>query len=806
MKKHLIFLFSISIIVFAGDNPRSIKAVKTQESPVIDGYVDDAVWTQAQAGADFIQRDPIEGVPATEKTIFKILYDDDNLYVSAMMYDANSDSIVARLARRDDLAESDFFAIGLDSYNDKQTAFVFLVLASGTKVDYLAYSDGKYEDYSWDPVWEVQTRILPDGWSAEMKIPLSQIRFTQGNDLWGVNAARKISRKQEEMHWSLMSKSQDGFASQFGTLSGMADVKLPALFEVLPYAVGSSEHYPQKTDRVETEKIRPNAGVDIKYGISSNFTLDATINPDFAQVEADPAVLNLTTFETFYPEKRPFFIEGTQIIRFVTFGGEFGPGLFYSRRIGKPISVRLPEDGEIITDEPRSATILGAVKFSGKTESGTSIGVLSAMTQEEEFSYRDTLGIDRTRPAEPAASFNLLRVKQDFWNNSTVGGILTATARDGRNPAYTAGSDWDIKFGNNNYRATGFYAYSRIVDPSEAEREGSAGKMNFSKVSGEWIWSTNADFTSRRYFINDIGFFNSPNDYGASGNVGYRNFTPGTYFRSYRFSLSPHLRWNYDGLTLFREIRFDAIGQLLNYWWIEGSVQYTNGEKDPYEPRGYGVYNFPSSVFVRAEIETDNRAPIVINLEENFRRNTQGATIQNTGLSIALRPTSAMEYRITLAYATDRGLHSFAAATTDSLLAFSPASPVAVFGRRDVDRTDLTLRSSILFTNNLSLQIYNQFFWAKGRYNEFSVLQPDGNLASYAYSGNVDFNRTSFNSNVVLRWEYREGSTFYVVWSHGRMFRQQGGYATDLGTNIDNTFGAAPDNTYVVKVSYWLGL
>jgi hypothetical protein len=806
MKKYLFLLLTCSIVLIADNNSRSINAVRTEQPPVIDGFGNDAAWDRAMSAGDFIQRDPIEGLPATEKTVFKILYDDDHLYVYAMMYDSNPDSIVARLARRDDLAETDFFGIGIDSYNDKQTAFVFMVLASGTKVDYLAYSDGKYEDYSWDPVWEVQTRILPDGWSVEMKIPLSQIRFTQGNDLWGINAARKISRKQEETHWSLMSKSQDGFASQFGTMTGMAGVKLPALFEVLPYAVGSSEHYPQRPDRVKAEKVRPNAGVDIKYGISSNFTLDATINPDFAQVEADPAVLNLTTFETFYPEKRPFFIEGTQIIRFVTFGGEFGPGLFYSRRIGKPISVNLPDDGEIITDEPRSATILGAMKLSGKTESGMSIGVLTALTDEAEFTYRDTLGSVQTRRAEPAASYNLLRVKQDFWNNSTIGGILTATARDGRNPAYTAGSDWDIKFAGNTYRMTGFYAHSRVIAPSGTPNEGSAGKMNFAKVSGEWTWSTNVDFTSRRYFINDIGFFNSPNDYGTSGNVAYRNFTPGEYFRSYRFSLNPHLRWNYDGLTISKEIRLDASGQLLNYWWVEGAVQYTNGENNPYEPRGYGVYNFPSSFFVRGEIESDNRKPVVVDVEENFRRNREGATINNAAVSAVIRPTPATEYRITLGYATERGLNSFAAATTDSLIPFSPASPVAVFGKRDVDRTDLTLRSSILFSSELSLQIYNQFFWAKGRYKEYSVLLPNRELSPYGYTGNVDFNRTSFTSNIVLRWEYREGSTFYIVWSHGRRFLQQGGFGSDLGANIDNTFGVAPDNTYVVKISYWLGL
>ncbi|MFA5835075.1 MAG: DUF5916 domain-containing protein [Bacteroidota bacterium] len=818
MKTFCIIIAALIFCAFSTAQPKSMKAIRTSTPPVIDGFGDDEVWKQATIASGFVQREPLEGSPESERTEFKILYDDNNIYVYAMMYDSHSDSIVTRLARRDDIPESDWFGIGFDSYYDRQTAFIFIVLASGSKADNLTYNDGRDEDYSWDPVWQSETKILSNGWSAEFKIPLSQIRFTEGIDMWGMNVARRISRKQEETNWNLMSKNIDGVVSQFGTMAGMADVRLPKLLEVLPYAVGSSEHYPQTSDRVKIEKIRPDAGVDLKYGVSSNFTLDATINPDFAQVEADPAVLNLTTFETFYPEKRPFFIEGTQILRFVTFGGDFGPGLFYSRRIGRPISARLPGDGKIITEEPQTSTILGAAKFSGKTDGGTSIGILTGVTDEEEFSYRDTLGSIRTKQVEPSASYNLFRVKQDFWGNSNIGAIVTGTSRIGSVPAYTAGTDWDVKFDSSKYRVNGFLAVShgtKYIDKFHRVRsqpfmqQGSAGKLNFGKVSGAWTYGGGFDFTSKKYFINDIGFFRSPNDYGVGVNGGYRNFIPGDLFRTYNFGANIHWRWNYDKMTLFRELSANAFGQFLNYWAVEGNASYSFGGEDPYEPRGYGVYHIPSSFFIRGEIESDSRKTVIVNAEENYRTFSDGSFASNTEASVIIRPTSSMEYQLSLGYGIERDLDRFVTPIVDTVITFAAVDPVALYGKRDVDGLDITLRSSVLFTHDLSLQIYNQFFWAKGNFDPstYALLNPNRGLTPYAYTANHDFNQTSLQTNVVLRWEYREGSTFYFVWSHGRSFFQNGGYNTDLMKNLDNTFlRTSPDNVYVVKVSYWMSL
>lgn len=796
----------------------SFRPTRTVVPPVIDGYGNDAAWLAATPITDFVQRTPLEGAPPTERTEMRILFDDENLYVYAKMSDPHPDSIVSRLTRRDNMGESDWFGIALDSYHDRQTAFTFVTMSSGSRADFLMYNDDRDEDWSWDPVWETRTRILPDGWSAEMKIPLSQIRFTPGNDVWGMAAARHNSRRQEDDYSNLVSKKKDGFVSQFAEMSGMADLHPPTLLEVLPYAVGSSEHYPQTSDREKVERLRPNAGVDIKYGVTSNFTLDATVNPDFAQVEADPAVLNLTTFETFYPEKRPFFIEGTQIIRFVTFGGDFGPGLFYSRRIGRPISASLPSDGKIITDEPRTATILGAAKFSGRTAGGTSIGVLTGLTDEESFSYRDTTGVVKSLRAEPSASYNLVRVRQDFWGNSNIGAIVTGTARNGVSPEYTTGMDWDVKFDSSTYRVNGFVAVSHghkyidryhDVSMQPSMQQGSAGKINIGKVSGEWTYGAGYDFTGRKYFINDIGFFRSPNDHGAGIHGGYRNFTPGEWFRSYSFNTNLHLRWNYDRMILFRELTLNSSAELVSYWSLDGTISYSLGGQDPYEPRGYGVYHVPASIYLKGEIESDSRQPVVGSVEQEYRAFDDGGRTATSSLSLVVHPTTAMDYTLSLGYGTERGLSRFADAVNDSLVSFAKTDKAALYGKRDVDGLDLTLRSSILFTHDLSLQVYNQFFWAKGRYDvsTYSLLAPSRTLIPYASTANNDFNSTSLQTNVVLRWEYREGSTFYFVWSHGRAFSENGGYNTGLGDNITNTFvHTKPNNVYGVKASYWMSL
>jgi hypothetical protein len=479
-----VLLFTHSL--FAGDNDRTALATRTSKPPQIDGHLDEAVWKIPPTAINFLQRDPYEGQPATEPTEIRILYDDEALYFGCMMHDAEPDKILARLTRRDNEIESDVISIRLDSYHDHKTAYEFTVLASGVKVDILQFNDGADEDDSWDAVWDVETQILREsapaaainaetsarrGWSAEVKIPFTILRYTpsqNGKSVWGINFIRRLSRKQERTEWALVRKSQSGFISHFGHLVIDGNLPNPQRLELLPYSVGKSQFInPVLTSPViDTRHFSGNAGFDLKYGLSSNLTLDLTVNPDFGQVEADPAVLNLTTFETFYPEKRPFFIEGTQILQFSTFGGDFGPGLFYSRRIGRAVAG---------SRDP--AIILGAGKITGKTKSGLSIGILQAVTDQ--------------KLSEPQASYSLMRLKQDLLQNSTIGMIATAVTRENRFPAFTGGVDWTLRFQQSTYGLDGVRARSQTTQGATRRISGSAGKFRFGKDGGKhWLYST----------------------------------------------------------------------------------------------------------------------------------------------------------------------------------------------------------------------------------------------------------------------------------------------------------------------------
>ena len=429
-----------------GDGGRHATAHRTTIPPVIDGYFREAEWSLPEPADGFVQLEPDEGRPATEQTEIRILYDDEAIYFGCRMFDSDPGAIVARLARRDYEIESDQISIRIDSFHDHQTGFEFTVLASGTKVDIIQFNDGANEDDSWDAVWDVHTRIFTWGWAAEIRIPFSQLRFSQTGE-WGVNFRRIVNRKNEVTFWVLVPKSEAGFISRFGHLEGLSAIPQPGRLEVLPYALGRVTDGPVSPVNPEGTRWEADAGLDLKYGLAGNLTLNATVNPDFGQVEVDPAVLNLTTFETFYPEKRPFFVEGAQIINFTTFGGNLGPGLFYSRRIGRPPSIQADTSGgRTLREYPATTTILGAAKLTGKTAGGLSIGALSAVTAEEEAVVVDSLGREARQVVAPLSSYNVLRLRQDVLQNSNVGGALTAVARRGGEPAFTGGFDWKLRF------------------------------------------------------------------------------------------------------------------------------------------------------------------------------------------------------------------------------------------------------------------------------------------------------------------------------------------------------------------------
>ena len=800
----LLGLLFLSVVhAVAGDNPRTVHATRITVAPHIDGTLDEEIWKQSEPATDFIQRDPDEGKPASERSEVRVLYDDEALYFGCTFYDSEPDKIVARLTRRDNEIESDRASIRLDSYHDHQTGYEFTFNAAGVKTDILQYDDANREDDSWDPVWDIQTRITRDGWIAEIKIPFRIMRYKSiGSDssetVWGINLLRYISRKQESERWAFTPKKESGFISRYGHLAGLRNLPDTKLFEVLPFVTGKQSYDPATGYLDRRQKFTGNAGLDLKYGVSSNFVIDATINPDFGQVEADPAVLNLSTFETFYPEKRPFFIEGTQIIRFTTFGGDFGPGMFYSRRIGRAISQRdvsVPAGGRI-EELPQNVTILGAAKVSGKTNNGFSIGVLQAVTQEEKAVVVDSSGSKQDQVVEPLAYYSIFRLKKDFHGNSNIGMMFTATAKETRIPAFTNGYDWHVYLGENTYALNGFLALSHTTNAQGTRRTGSAGKMQFERIAAEhWLWSVSGDFTNPKYNINDVGFFFSPDDFGAVASLTYKEDTPAEVVRYYSIGGHVHVRQNFEGANIARQMNIRSQLLFTNYWSMSGSLDADGGIFDQYESRGYGLYRKPVNYQANISVTSDPRLDVTGTISQGFvwdEKEKRGFAMSG---GVMFKPLSWMEYSVSAEYQKVRNQEAWADAIAGS----------AIFANRNTDEYNFTLRSTITFTRDITVQFYSQVFLAKGHYEKFRQMINPSDFLAYNYIGSPDFNRRELHTNLVLRWEYLRGSTLYLVWSQARG-AVAGNYFTSLNNDLNGTFEIPPSNTILLKASYWLTL
>ena len=430
----LIFLHSYTF----GQTPekKQYKATRISTTPVINGILDDDVWQEGSWIDDFTQNEPYNGKKPSQRTEFKILFDEDNLYVAVKAFDTSPDSIVNRLTRRDQV-DGDFVGIIFDSFHDLRTGFLFAVSSAGVKFDQMFSNDGQNEDSSWDPNWWVKTSINSEGWVAEMKIPLSQVRFEKNSDeVWGLQLARILYRKNETSFWQHLPADAPGFIHMMGELTGLEQIEPRKIFDITPYTVAKTETFkaePENPFRANGKLSKLNGGIDAKIGITNNMTMDLTINPDFGQVEADPSEVNLSAYETFFREKRPFFIEGNNITNFGLGIGDGGVGndnLFYSRRIGRrPQGYPDLNDGWN-ADVPTNTTILGAAKLTGKTKNGLSIGFVEAMTAEEKAEV-DTVGGRMYETVEPFTNYLVGRVQKDFKDGNTIiGGIFTSTNRD----------------------------------------------------------------------------------------------------------------------------------------------------------------------------------------------------------------------------------------------------------------------------------------------------------------------------------------------------------------------------------------
>ncbi len=813
----LCFLGPSSSSGIAGTSRKQVQAVRVHNSPQIDGFLRAKEWGEAVPITDFTQYDPKEGYPPTEATEVRVLYDESSLYFGFLLYDSEPDRIVAQLTRRDRDVESDRISVQIDSYHDHQTAFVFVLYASGVQRDGLLLQDGIRFDEQWDAVWESAVRIGKYGWAAELKIPFSALRFSKHpSQEWGINFRRYISRKREMDEWVLLARREviyTGYVSKSGHLVGVENINFPKNLEFLPYVLSKSQDLDIPPGTGEQE-FDGNVGLDFKSDLGRDFTLNLSVNPDFGQVEVDEAVLNLTAFETFYPEKRPFFLEGTQIFDYGTAFDGHRHLLFYSRRIGRRpgFSFFVPPGGQLIEAPPTFSTILGAAKLSGRTQNGWSLGILTALTDDEHATVADSIGQKSKQVVEPFASYNVVRLKKDFWQNSSLGFMLTDVAQEQALPVISGGVDWNLRFAESQYAIDGYLTGARSTTGLGIRQDGSSGRLLLGKISGEhWLYQGTYGFATRRYDINEAGFIRRASEHGGYLQAAYKEDNPSRPLLRFLLRGAVESFWNMDGDNIDRAAEINPHFEFRNFWRLDLSYEFDWSVFDDFETRGNGLYKRQALHSVRGSLYSDFRKKVAMILSIKGIRGEKDLRRGEISLSGIIRATSWMEFEPYTSFAFTRDEEAWVIPSgggsnnfIDPLM--SLMTPISVFGDRDTDEYDFWLRGTVTFTKTVSLQLFAQVFLARGHYDEFRRLLNPETLTPFNYTastfyGNPDFNTKTVNANIALRWEYLPGSTLFLVWTHHR-FGDDEDFFTTFGKDFRRAFSQPMDNLFLLKIRF----
>ena len=831
--------------------------------PVIDGKLNDECWTKGTWAGDFRQWIPNEGAKPTYPTEFNIQYDDKNLYVAIRCYDGEPDKILRQAGVRDEFA-GEMTGVNFDSYHDYRTGFEFTVTAWGQKIDLILFNPNNW-DLNWSAVWKVKTGLEDSAWVAEYEIPLSQLRYSRKDEqVWGMHVWRWISRLQEESDWEIQSKTGPGVLFNFGELHGIKDLKKSRRLEIMPYSLGNFSTMKAEPGNPFTEKGRTfggNVGLDAKIGISSNFTVDLTVNPDFGQVESDPSVMNLTAFETFYEEKRPFFLEGLTIFDY-KFDDQ---SLFYSRRIGHSPSRAISPNDNLFVQTPDKTSIISAVKFSGTTSNGLSVGLIQSVTANEFGKLSDRDGNRTSTIVEPLTSYTVARVQKGYnAGNTVIGGIMTSTNRviNDKNletlssDAYTGGLDllhhWKDKEFILDAKLIGSYingskgaitllqqssaryyqrpgAYYLKYDTSATHLNGWGGKFMIGKGSkGRWKYSTGATWLSPGLELNDLGYMNTADQLNQENVVSYLINQPAWIFRTYNIDLEQFNTWNFDGTFLGSGAHLAFTSEFKNQWGFSANLIYHSKAVDTKILRGGYDMKLPQSIMSFGGVNTDRSKKLIATLEYSFeQRGENSAKNYQITPGITYRPLNNLKFGLTANYMKN----------IDELQYISTVTTVpgnrCVLGTINQKTLGLTFRVDFNLTPEFSIQYYGSPFISLGNYSKlkyitnpgadkyddrFAVYQDpviaNGAYQLYDYSNgpridysveNPDFNFHEFRSNLVAKWEYRLGSFIYLVWSSDKSGNTSSSHAS-LGESYKQLRSIFPNNIFLIKLNYWFSL
>ncbi len=882
MKFILIFigcLIASPLLLAQASQPDALPPKKvyfTQEvsdvPPVIDGVLDDAAWDAVAWGTDFTQRQPYEGEKPTQKTAFKILYNAKNLFIAFRCYDTDPSKIEKRLSRRDGF-EGDWVEINIDSYHDLRTAFSFTISAAGVKGDEFISNDGNNWDTSWDPIWYVKTQIDEEGWTAEARIPLSQLRFSNREEhVWGLQLTRRDFRMEERSNWQFNPRNSGSWVGRFGELHGIKGIKPQKQLEIQPFVVAQAESFEKEEGNpfLTGKDFKVNAGLDGKIGITSDLTVDFTINPDFGQVEADPSALALDGFQVFFSERRPFFIEGRNIFNYrltrSEAGGPYGRDvLFYSRRIGgAPHGYPDLEDGEF-TSVPTNTSILGAAKFTGKTQKGTSIGILESVTQKE-FAQIDHNGERRKEVVEPLTNYFVGRLQQDFFaGNTVVGGMFTAvnrqleeTTRDMiHESAYTGGVDLLHRWKNRMWRFAVNAAISKVngtpevitntqeriehlfqrVDGDHLELDtlatslvGHGGTVRLGKVGGgkRFNFEGGVTWRSPKFELNDIGFMRNTDNIVHFLWAGYRIDQPFSIFRNFRVNYNHWQAWDFGGTFTFAGWNTNAHVTFKNSSGMGTGVNFNPYDIDTKALRGGPNLRWGKMFNNWAYYETDQRKKFQVGFNIFHLWGLDNGNRSNSySVWLNYQPTKAIRLSVGPGYDINHNVLQY---VENVELADKTRYINATL---DQHTFNLTMRLNYTINPNMSIQYYGSPFISRGRYTDFKYISDtptdddfdkrfvqylpnqmaydkveerysfdeDGDMVEDYNISSPDFNFMQFRSNLVFRWEYIPGSELFLVWSQGNT--NFGDPSEELFPSLANDlFSEKAHNIFVVKGTY----
>jgi hypothetical protein len=859
----VVFLLFISILVTPlvadAQERKQAHAARVANGAIrLDGNLGEAAWNAAPAITDFVQREPVEGASPTDPTDVRIVYDDDAIYVGARM--RSSGGVRAPLGRRDDDGQAEHILVSLDTYLDRRTASTFGVTAAGVRLDsYSASDEFDSGDSGYSPVWGAQVFRDESGWVAEMRIPFSQLRFNDRSpQLWGLNIERRVPARNEQLFWALVPRTETKWASLFGDLHGIDGIRPRRRLELLPYVAGASQVAGDR-DRdnpfTSAANLEGRAGIDVKMGLGSNLTLEATVNPDFGQVEADPAEVNLSAVETFFSERRPFFLEGADLLT------GYPNNFFYSRRVGAAPPGRA--DGTYV-DRPRAATILGAAKLTGRLASGTSVGVLSGVTGEETArTFTPGAPIGSTRVA-PTSVFGVARVEQEFGPPGSTVGLMTTVLHRDLTPgepmasllttsAVSLAGDAIVRLRGGEYEWRGSLGGTQVTgsaaaidriqrssahyfqrpdapyfgyDPTRTSLAGIKTDTSIERRTGRhWNWGVNSQLETAGFESNDLGRLSSADGLQSGGWVSYRDTTPGSWYRNYEVRVTHERRYTYDWIRRQGSLQAEGSIEWPNFWETQLFVTSTMRAQDERLTRGGPLMGTPRGWNLAMLVDSNRAKRLQTDYVLEYGRNEDGGLNFSAstewefqagskwGLSVSpqyLRLVDVRQYLTTLAGGPD-----------------STYGSRYVFGRVDRSTYSTQLRANYTFKPDVTLDLYAEPFAASGRYDGIGQLsaarsrflrlygtdgttltpQADGSLrvtdgeASFALP-NRNFNVLSFRSNLVLRWEWRPGSTLFLVWQQDRAADAVGTTRATIG-DMFSSVRARGDNYFVVKTSFW---